>query len=77
MSSGMQVVLVPYPVFVGASLYRRLGPQLTREPKTGSQWPIRQAIPDKRAIDDLLTKTRREIADRRAQRLMRELERAS
>jgi hypothetical protein len=76
--SAVSIVVLPVPVFVGASLYRRLGPQLTREPKTFSRWPLpSRAIPDRKAVDAMLDQARRDLSERRAQRLLQELERAS
>jgi hypothetical protein len=70
------IIFVPIPVPVPTASRRGLDrdPDWSpaREPKTLPRWPLQQPIPTdaRRALDT----ARRELAERRAQRLWRELE---
>jgi hypothetical protein len=69
-------VPIPVPVPTASRRGRDRDPDWNppREPKTTSRWPLQQSIPTdaRRALDT----ARRELADRRAQRLLRELNEA-
>jgi hypothetical protein len=68
------VVFVPYPVPVGNGWLRRCPPpEYPRQER--ERWPIRQAIPDERADKEMIADAKRMIAEERASRLLRELDR--
>jgi hypothetical protein len=76
MAAEPRVVIVPWPIWVSASWLDRYNQTSPRKPKTRPEWPLRQSIPDRRAVNEILERTRRDLADRRASQLLRELERS-
>jgi hypothetical protein len=72
MAAAVQIVFIPVPV-AGSSFPRVTGDHPQRERKTPSRWPLNSPIPTneaRRALDD----ARRQLAEQRARKLLRELE---
>jgi hypothetical protein len=72
MNAAVQIVFIPVPV-AGSSFPRVIGTHPKSEHKTSPHWPLNQQIPSdatRRMLDD----ARRQLADERGRRLLRELE---
>ena len=73
----LQVVLVPYPVLVGNGVgWERRAKPHPYPRHSPVHWSPREAIPapDHRAVRGLIADAKRLIAERRASRLLRELD---